>query len=191
MERTWGETLEREREKPSAFPCFVVGKREQAEECKRDELFPRITKRKTRTCWWAVKGAITLESVSSDSIEDKGTRRVEMKCKECRKVNTYLLTYLLSNFLLIRWKKKKKKKGKKPNGTDASEVFLYEFVSRGAKIYIAYTNRNHFLTSITTSILGLPNDVLFRIFDIMLHALHCLRAMRYEAIMIRKCWKEF
>lgn len=113
------------REKPSAFPCFVVGKREQAEECKRDELFPRITKRKTRTCWWAVKGAITLESVSSDSIEDKGTRRVEMKCKECRKVNTYLLTYLLTIKLSINSLKEEeeKKKGKKPNGTDASEVF--------------------------------------------------------------------
>lgn len=128
-----------------------------------------------------------MESVSSDSIEDKGTRRVEMKCKECRKVNTYLLTYLLTIKLSINSLKKEKKKRKKTEWNGRKRSFLYELVSRGAKIYIAYTNRNHFLTSITTSILGLPNDVLFRIFDIMLHALHCLRAMRYEAIMIRKC----
>lgn len=129
-----------------------------------------------------------MESVSSDSIEDKGTRRVEMKCKECRKVNTYLLTYLLTIKLSINsLKEEEEKKRKKTEWNGRKRGFLYELVSRGAKIYIAYTNRNHFLTSITTSILGLPNDVLFRIFDIMLHALHCLRAMRYEAIMIRKC----
>lgn len=60
-----------------------------------------------------MKGAITLESVSSDSIEDKGTRRVEMKCKECRKVNTYLLTYLLTIKLSINSLKEEEKKRKK------------------------------------------------------------------------------
>lgn len=104
-----------------------------------------------------MKGAITLESVSSDSIEDKGTGRVGMKCKECRKVNTYSLTYLLTHYQCIKLsinslrEKKKKKEKKKPNGNGRKRGLLHELVSRGAKIYIAYTNRNHFLTSITTS----------------------------------------
>lgn len=72
-----------------------------------------------------MKGAITLESVSSDSIEDKGTRRVEMKCKECRKVNTYLLTYLLTIKLSINSLKEEKKKKEKNRMERTQARFFY------------------------------------------------------------------
>lgn len=91
-----------------------------------------------------MKGAITLESVSSDSIEDKGTRRVEMKCKECRKVNTYLLTYLLTIKLSINSLKEEEEKKKEKNRMERTQArfFIRACFTWSEDLYCLYKSKS-------------------------------------------------